>query len=240
MNDGFQHRGDAKKDQVEAMFDGIAPRYDFLNHFLSAGIDFHWRRQTVKALQLENGDHLLDVATGTGDQGFAALKQGDIQVTGCDVSTNMLSRAEEKIQRRGHADVFRVQPGDAENLPFEDNRFEALSISYGIRNVGYIEKALAEFHRVLKPAGRLAILEFAEPEGPLFSRLYRFYFDRILPWLGGLFSKRSAYTYLPESVRHFPSREEFKQLLAEAGFKDIEHRDLTFGITTIYTGRKAW
>ena len=238
MIDQFQHSGEKKKHQVQAMFDGIAGHYDFLNHFLSFGIDIHWRRPAVKSLSLENGERVLDVATGTGDQGFAALKAADVTVVGCDFAENMLELARQKIERRGMTDVFEVIPGDAEDLPFDDESFNALTISYGIRNVGFIEKTLNEFYRVLTPGGRLAILEFAEPEGPVFSRLYRFYFDRILPWLGGLFSRRSAYTYLPESVRHFPAREDFKALLEDEGFHTVRHRDLTFGITTIYSAEK--
>jgi demethylmenaquinone methyltransferase/2-methoxy-6-polyprenyl-1,4-benzoquinol methylase len=234
----FQHRGDEKKVQVEAMFDGIARRYDFLNHFLSFGIDFYWRRQVIKTLKLKDGQRLLDVATGTGDQGFAALKAADIEVVGADFSAGMLEFAREKIEKRGLAQQFRVIQADAENLPFEDASFDALTISYGIRNVGHIEVALAEFQRVLKPGGRLAILEFSEPQGPFFSRLYRFYFDHILPPLASLFSRRSAYTYLPESVSHFPSRNDFKDLLRQAGFGDVVHKDLTFGVTTIFSATR--
>jgi len=220
------------------MFDGIAKRYDFLNHFLSFGIDHYWRRQSVKALQLQDGQVLLDVACGTGDQGFSALKAADIRVVGLDFSANMLEFAKKKIEARGLEDKFEVIQGDAEKLPFEDDRFDALSISYGIRNVGTIASALGEFYRVLKPGGRLSILEFAEPQGWLFGRLYRFYFDHVLPKLAGLLSSKSAYSYLPESVRHFPDRTDFKDLLASEGFREVRHRDLTFGVTTIYHARK--
>ena len=234
----FIHSGNEKKEQVQSMFDGIAKRYDFLNHFLSFGIDHHWRRQSVKALELHEGDHLLDVACGTGDQGFSALKRSKIRVTGLDFSANMLEIAERKIKSRGLENQFTVIQGDAENLPFEADSFQALSISYGIRNVGTISTALDEFYRVLDTGGRISILEFAEPEGWFFSRLYRFYFDRILPLLASLFSSKSAYTYLPESVRHFPDREDFKALLRSTGFREVTHRDLTFGVTTIYSGVK--
>jgi len=237
-NTDFIHSGEEKKTQVQSMFDGIAKRYDFLNHFLSLGIDLYWRKQSVKSLHLKAGQVLLDVATGTGDQGFTALKTADIQVVGLDFSFNMLEIAEQKIQKRNLSDRFEVIQGDAEKLPFEDNSFEALSISYGIRNVGTIPAALSEFYRVLKPGGRLAILEFAEPEGWFFGRLYRFYFDHILPKLAGMMSSKSAYSYLPESVRHFPSRQAFKSLLKDEGFTSVSHRDLTFGVTTIYNGVK--
>lgn len=220
------------------MFDGIASRYDFLNHFLSLGIDLYWRKQSVKALELKAGNRLLDVATGTGDQGFAALKAADIQVVGLDFSTNMLELAKHKIDKRGLSQKFEVVQGDAEKLPFEENTFDALSISYGIRNVGTISVALSEFYRVLKPGGRLSILEFSEPQGWFFGRLYRFYFDHILPKLAGMMSSKSAYNYLPESVRHFPDRSDFKDLLSSEGFEDVRHRDLTFGITAIYRGVK--
>ena len=211
---GFIHSGDEKKSQVQVMFDGIAKRYDFLNHFLSFGIDHYWRRQSVKALKLKDDHALLDVACGTGDQGFSALRAADIQVVGLDFSFNMLELAKKKIDKRGLTDKFEVVQGDAESLPFLNNTFDALSISYGIRNVGTISTALSEFHRVLKPSGRLSILEFAEPEGWFFGGLYRFYFDHILPKIAGVLSSKSAYSYLPESVRHFPDRADFKALLA--------------------------
>ncbi len=234
----FLHSGDEKKTQVQSMFDGIANRYDFLNHFLSLGVDLYWRKQSVKALDLEDGHVLLDVACGTGDQGFAALKVADIEVMGLDFSFNMLELAKKKIDKRGLSQKFEVVQGDAESLPFQDNTFDALSISYGIRNVGTISAALSEFYRVLKPGGRLSILEFSEPQGWFVGRLYRFYFDHILPKLAGLMSSKSAYTYLPESVRHFPDRSDFKDLLSSEGFQHVSHRDLTFGITAIYRGVK--
>lgn len=234
----FIHSGEKKKEQVQTMFDGIAKRYDFLNHFLSFGIDKHWRRQSVKALELKTGQLLLDVACGTGDQGFAALKVADIKVVGLDFSANMLAFATKKIESRGLSDRFEVIQGDAEELPFEDDHFDALSISYGIRNVGTISAALHEFYRVLKPGGKLSILEFAEPEGWFFGRLYRFYFDHILPKLAGLMSSKSAYSYLPESVRHFPDRTDFKSLLSSEGFSQVKHHNLTFGVTVIYSAEK--
>jgi len=234
----FLHSGDEKKTQVQSMFDRIAGRYDFLNHFLSLGVDLYWRKQSVKALKLNHGDLLLDVACGTGDQGFAALKVADIRVVGLDFSFNMLELAKKKIEKRGLGERFQVVQGDAEKLPFAENTFDALSISYGIRNVGTISAALSEFHRVLKPGGRLSILEFSEPEGWFFGRLYRFYFDHILPKLAGMMSSKSAYTYLPESVRHFPDRADFKDLIRSEGFQRVKHRDLTFGITAIYRGVK--
>lgn len=237
-NSEFIHSGDAKKEQVQSMFDGIAGRYDFLNHFLSFGIDLYWRKQSVKSLLLRDGEVLLDVATGTGDQGFTALKAVRIKVVGLDFSFNMLELARKKIMKRGLSERFEVVQGDAERLPFPDNSFEALSISYGIRNVGTISAALSEFYRVLKPGGRVAILEFAEPEGWFFGRLYRFYFDHILPKLAGMMSSKSAYSYLPESVRHFPDRSDFKDLLSAEGFGDVKHRDLTFGISALYNGIK--
>lgn len=234
----FLHSGDAKKTQVQSMFDGIAGRYDFLNHFLSLGVDFYWRKQSVKALKLNDGNTLLDVACGTGDQGFAALKTADIKVVGLDFSAKMLELANQKINKRKLNKNFEVIQGDAENLPFDDDSFDALSISYGIRNVGTISTALGEFYRVLKPGGRISILEFSEPEGWFFGGLYRFYFDHILPKVAGLMSSKSAYTYLPESVRHFPDRTDFKDLLTSEGFQHVDHRDLTFGVTAVYHGEK--
>jgi len=216
------------------MFEDISPRYDFLNHFLSFGVDLYWRRQLVKGLTLEKGQHVLDVATGTGDVGFAILKRyTDAAVIGLDYAFNMTLLAREKARRRQTGNITFVQ-GDGEALPFRDNSFDALTISYGFRNIGHYEVAAREFQRVLKPGGKLAILEFSQPRSKLFGHLYRFYFKQVLPRLAGLFSQSRAYRYLPESVEVFPPDREVAGMLVHAGFSTVEVQSLTFGVSKIY------
>ncbi len=220
------------------MFEDISPRYDFLNHFLSFGIDLYWRYRLVKQLKLAKGQTVLDVAAGTGDVGFAILKRYDVSVIGLDYAYNMTLLAREKALRRKVQNIAFVQ-GDGEALPFADDSFDAITISYGFRNIGHYEIALAEFRRVLKPGGRLAILEFSQPRSKLFGRLYRFYFKQILPRIAGLISQSEAYRYLPESVEEFPDRKTLLTMLAAAGFANAAFRDLTFGVTSIFSGIKS-
>ncbi len=234
----FQHRGDEKKAYVQEMFDDISGKYDFLNHLLSFGLDFYWRHRLVSQLSPDPGHLILDVATGTGDVGFKILKKHDVKVIGLDYAYNMTRIGREKAQQRSENRFHFVQ-GDGENLPFPGDRFDAITIAYGFRNIGYFEKALKEFHRVLKPGGRLAILEFSQPRSRWFSALYTWYFKNILPAIAGLFSRADAYRYLPESVEHFPERDELLKMMRETGFTNNRFTDLTFGVTTIYTGTKS-
>ncbi|MBC8479519.1 MAG: bifunctional demethylmenaquinone methyltransferase/2-methoxy-6-polyprenyl-1,4-benzoquinol methylase UbiE [FCB group bacterium] len=231
----FIHSGEEKKKYVQKMFDDISPRYDFLNHFLSLGIDLYWRRQLVKSLGIIKGQKILDVATGTGDVGFAILRHHDVQVVGLDYAYNMTVIGRNKaIQRK--ITSFDFLQGDGENLPFPDSTFDALTISYGFRNIGHYDIALAEFFRGLAPNGTLAILEFSVPRSKLFGLLYRFYFNHVLPKLAGLFSRKSAYRYLPESVQEFPERQEVLEMMKNAGFIQCSFKDLTFGVTSIFSG----
>jgi demethylmenaquinone methyltransferase / 2-methoxy-6-polyprenyl-1,4-benzoquinol methylase len=232
------HAGEEKKVQVQKMFDGIAHRYDFMNHFLSLGIDKRWREKAIDYVNPKDGELILDVASGTGDQGFSALEKANVRVVGCDYSINMLKVGKRKIIEKHKENDFLMIQGDAENLPVTAESFDAVMISYGIRNVGNIKQSLQEFYKALKPGGRVVILEFSEPTAPLFASLYQFYFNMVLPRLAGLFSNKSAYTYLPESVKHFPSRHEIKGIMEIVGFENNVHKDLTFGITSIFYGEK--
>ncbi|MBC8216641.1 MAG: bifunctional demethylmenaquinone methyltransferase/2-methoxy-6-polyprenyl-1,4-benzoquinol methylase UbiE [Candidatus Marinimicrobia bacterium] len=234
----FTHSGEDKKKYVQKMFDDISSRYDFLNHFLSLGIDFYWRKQLVKSLPKFLNQPILDVATGTGDVGFEIKKQfPHTKVIGLDYSHKMVDICRKKIDER-NTPGFTVIQGDGENLPFENKEFSALTISFGFRNIGHYSRALSEFYRVLEDGGTLHILEFAEPSSKLFGAVYRWYFNTILPRIGALFSRSDAYRYLPESVEHFPPRDDLSVMIKNAGFFDIDIKDMTLGVVTLATAKK--
>lgn len=230
-----------KKEQVREMFDSIAPRYDFLNHCLSMHIDKRWRRKTVRMVARQQPASLLDVATGTGDLAIALRKKlpESSQITGVDLSPQMLRIGREKIARIFPGKEFAMVEGDAENLPFEAESFDAVTAAFGVRNFEDIPAGLQQMYRVLKPEGQVYILEFSMPGNNILGRLYRFYFRHILPKIGRLVSgSRGAYQYLPESVGGFPYGERFEGLLREAGFSAVSHRKLMGGIAMIYNGKK--
>lgn len=229
-----------KKEQVAIMFNKIAPKYDFLNHFLSFGIDIWWRKRAIARLKKDNPQYILDVATGTGDFAFEAIKKlNPTKVIGVDISAGMLSFAEKKIQERNLSPVFEVKLADSEALPFADNEFDAVTVSFGVRNFENLEKGLQDIYRVLKPGGKAVILEFSQPRSFPFKQFYTFYSFTLLPYIGKLFSKdANAYTYLPESVAAFPDGEKFTAIMQSAGFAETKAAALTFGISTIYTGIK--
>ena len=229
-----------KKDQVATMFNNISGTYDFLNHFLSLGIDILWRKKAIKELVAIQPRLLLDVATGTGDFAFEAIqKLAPEKVVGVDISEGMLSIARHKISKRNLQHVFSVQIGDSEGLNFEDNTFDAITVGFGVRNFENLEKGLADIFRVLKPDGKLVVLEFSKPKTFPVKQVYQFYFKRITPFFGKIFSNdKRAYEYLPESVAAFPDGDEFLSLLGEVGFKNTKQEVLTFGISSIYVGTK--
>lgn len=229
-----------KGERIREMFDTIAPRYDFLNRLLSLGIDRRWRRFAVSLVQATHGGRVLDIATGTGDVALEVARQTapDITIVGADVSREMVEIGRQKVAASPFAGRITFEIAPCEALPFPDLQFDAITIAFGIRNVVDRLQGLKEMSRVLKPGGRAIILEFSTPTSPLFRAIYLFYFLKVLPAIGGLFSKQSAYRYLPDSVMEFPSREEFKGLMAAAGFGDLRHYDLTFGIATVYVGEK--
>ncbi|MCT2560681.1 bifunctional demethylmenaquinone methyltransferase/2-methoxy-6-polyprenyl-1,4-benzoquinol methylase UbiE [Chryseobacterium herbae] len=227
-----------KKSQVEDMFDNIAPKYDLLNHVLSMKIDVLWRNTLVKMMKKDDPQEVLDVATGTGDLAITIEKGTDAKVIGLDLSQQMLNVGVIKIKKLKLDGKISMQKGDAENLPFEDNRFDAVSVAFGVRNFENLTKGLAELRRVVKDNKSVYILEFSKVEGFL-GPFYMFYFKNVLPAIGRLVSKDNrAYTYLPDSVNAFPFGEKMKQILLDTGFKKVEYKKLSLGIATIYKATK--
>jgi len=228
-----------KKDQVAEMFDNIAPRYDFLNHFLSFGIDKVWRRKAIRLLMKHSPSMILDVATGTGDFAIESLKTGAQKVIGVDISEEMLAVGRIKIKALGVDHRIILQSGDSEALEFADNMFDAVTIAFGVRNFENLSKGIDELFRVMKPGAIICVLEFSKPKNFPVKQMYTFYSFYILPSLGRLFSKdKSAYRYLPESVEQFPDGEEFLKVLKQSGFTQTREYRQTFGVATIYTGIK--
>jgi demethylmenaquinone methyltransferase/2-methoxy-6-polyprenyl-1,4-benzoquinol methylase len=226
--------------QIQEMFGSIAPRYDLLNRLLSCGIDRSWRRFAVSHVLAGEGDTVLDVATGTGDVALeiASRTPSSVKIVGVDFCPEMVQLGIQKVQKSPCAGRIRFEVAPCEEIPFPDDTFASATIAFGIRNVVDRLQGLREMRRVLKPGGRVVILEFSTPTAPLFRALYLFYFLKVLPAVGGLFSKESAYRYLPDSVLEFPSRGEFEALMATAGFRNPRHHDLTFGIATVYLAEK--
>jgi demethylmenaquinone methyltransferase/2-methoxy-6-polyprenyl-1,4-benzoquinol methylase len=229
-----------RKVMVESMFDSIAWRYDFLNHFLSFGIDRLWRRKAVRIISRHyQNPEIIDVATGTGDLAITAMKINPSKITGIDISQNMLAIGREKIRKKGFSDKIELKSGDSENIPFGADHFDVAMVAFGVRNFADPLKGLTEMRRVLRDNGMILVLEFSKPSGYLFRTIYHFYFRNILPFVGKLFSKdKAAYTYLPDSVYKFPDNEAFLQLLKDAGFSDTRQVKLTGGVASIYTGLK--
>jgi len=229
-----------KGERIRAMFGSIAPRYDLLNRLLSLGIDRRWRRFAVGKIALRGPGRVLDVATGTGDVALeiAAQTPASVSIVGIDFTPEMIDLGRVKVQQSRHSGRISLQVAPCEEIPFEDGSFDAATISFGIRNVVDRFKGLSEMRRVLKHDGKIVILEFSTPTMPVFRSLYHFYFLKMLPKIGGAFSRFSAYQYLPDSVLEFPSREEFKAMMTEVGFKDVRHFDLTGGIATVYVGNR--
>ncbi|MBN2644182.1 MAG: bifunctional demethylmenaquinone methyltransferase/2-methoxy-6-polyprenyl-1,4-benzoquinol methylase UbiE [Desulfuromonadaceae bacterium] len=223
---------------IRAMFNDIAPRYDLLNRLLSLGIDRSWRRFAVGQLQIPPGGMVLDMATGTGDVALeiASRTPDSVMIIGEDFTQGMLLKGREKIAASPYRHRIELVNAPCEAIPHPDNLFDGVTIAFGIRNVVDRQAGLAEMCRVLKPGGRAVILEFSTPSNPLFKAIYTTYFHQILPTIGGLLSKRSAYKYLPDSVAGFPPQEQFKSMMRDAGFIDVRHHDLTFGIASVYVG----
>ena len=225
---------------IAAMFDRISPKYDALNHLLSLNIDKVWRRKTAKTVTKSHPNTLLDLATGTGDLAIALAKcNPQTHIIGLDISEKMLDIGKAKIAQRKLENQIELSLGNAATVPFEDNHFDAVTVAFGVRNFENLGKGISEIQRVLKPAGKVFILEFSMPERWPVKQLYRFYFKRILPRIGRHLSKEpDAYTYLPESVERFPKPDDFMQLLSEKGLENCTKRTLSFGIATLYTAEK--
>jgi demethylmenaquinone methyltransferase / 2-methoxy-6-polyprenyl-1,4-benzoquinol methylase len=229
-----------KGERIRAMFGSIAPRYDFLNRLLSLGIDRRWRRFAVSKIAVSGSGRVLDVATGTGDVALEIASQtpATVSIVGVDFCKEMVDLGRVKVEASPHAGRITFQVAPCEDIPFEERTFDAATIAFGIRNVVDRAKGLSEMHRVLNDGGKIVILEFSTPTSAIFRALYHFYFLKILPAIGGMFSKQSAYQYLPDSVLEFPSRDKFKSMMSQVGFKNVQHFDLTFGIATVYVGTR--
>lgn len=234
----YKESTDGKKDQVATMFNNIAPKYDFLNHVLSMGIDIKWRNRVNKMLHSEKVESILDIATGTGDLALTLHKE-NVKIKGLDISEGMLEVGRQKIKEKGLEKDIEFILGDAENMPFPDNNFDAITVAFGVRNFANLEKGLKEMRRVLKPNGRVFVLEFSQPTSVPFKQIYNFYSRNILPTIGRIISNdKAAYTYLPESVAAFPYGDEFLKIMNNCGFKENACRPVTMGIASIYSGKK--
>ena len=229
-----------KKEQVAEMFNRIAFRYDFVNRFLSAGIDVGWRKKAIRQLSKLNPQYILDVATGTADMPLLLYKMLQTkQITGIDISEGMLELGRKKIAAQGLQNVIALQTGDSEAINFGDATFDAVTVSFGVRNFAHLTKGLAEMHRVLRPQGKAVILEFSQPKNGLVKRLYHLYCHVLAPAAGGLISKnREAYQYLNDSIEAFPEGENFLKIMQQAGFRNVYRKPLTLGVCTIYCGEK--
>jgi len=226
----------SKKEQIATMFDDIAHRYDFLNHFMSLGIDIIWRKKALGYLKSLQPKLMLDVATGTGD--FAIMAERRLRpdkIVGIDISEGMLAHGREKIEKLGLSNKITLQSGDSETISFPDKTFDAITVAFGVRNFEHLEKGLSDMLRVLKPGGKLVILEFSNPTVFPIKQLYNLYFRYITPLLGKWIAKsQAAYSYLPESVKAFPQGEAMRTILTNTGFQAVTCKTLTFGICSIY------
>ena len=229
----------SKKEQVAEMFNNIAPRYDFLNHLLSLGIDITWRKKAIRILAPDKPKHIVDIATGTGDFALEALAINPDKITGIDISSEMLEVGKQKMKRKGVDHIISMKLGDSENLPLKDDSIDAITVSFGVRNFENLEKGLSDMRRVLKPGAKAVIIEFSQPTTFPIKQLYQFYFKFILPVIGKLVSKDPrAYTYLPESVNSFPFGKAFEAIVTKCGYSQVETVPLTFGIASIYVATK--
>jgi demethylmenaquinone methyltransferase/2-methoxy-6-polyprenyl-1,4-benzoquinol methylase len=229
----------SKKEVVREMFDDISSKYDFLNHFLSFGIDKAWRNKLVKILRDRSPASVLDVATGTGDLAIAIAALKPKKIVGVDISEKMLEVGRQKLRMKGLGDVITLRLADAEKIPFSDNSFDAVTVAFGVRNFEHLELGLTEMSRVMRPGGIMLILEFSHPESFPMKQLYSFYSRYIIPLTGRLISGNSkAYTYLPESVAAFPSGSHFLEILEKVGMKNARQYRLSMGIASIYQAEK--
>src|SRR5436190_6699196 len=237
----FKKSGSAKKQQVTEMFDRLASRYDFMNRFLSAGIDVSWRKKAIKKLLKDNPKQILDVATGTGDMAIIACKLlNPERITGIDISGEMLKIASKKIEKEGLEQKIHLQQGDSETINYSKNTFDAVMVAFGVRNFENLEKGLKEMLRVVKPGGIVLILEFSKPRGKVVRSLYNLYMNIAAPEIARWFKQnKEAYTYLGESANAFPDRQNFVDIMNNVGFSDTKCKSLSLGICCIYTGRKS-
>lgn len=232
-------QGEERKEQVRNMFNRIAQHYDFLNHFLSAGIDKSWRKKTIRMVAEGDPQTILDIATGTADLAIVAARNTGATITGLDISDKMLAIGKQKINKLGLTQRIQLIQGDSEQLPMKAQQYDAVMVAFGVRNFANLKQGLSEIYRVLNPGGKVYILEFSQPQHFPVKQLYNFYSNKILPFIGKIISHdKSAYTYLPTSVNEFPHGEAFLKILTSCQFKQPGHRPLTMGIASIYTGTK--
>ncbi|MEI6946155.1 bifunctional demethylmenaquinone methyltransferase/2-methoxy-6-polyprenyl-1,4-benzoquinol methylase UbiE [Paraflavisolibacter sp. H34] len=231
---------EGKKQQVSSMFDRIAGRYDFMNRFLSAGIDVSWRIKAIKQLASEHPQHLLDVATGTGDMAIRACRMlRPHKVTGIDISPGMLEIGRKKVAQEGLGEKIELLDGDSETIKFADNTFDAVTVAFGVRNFEHLQQGLGEILRVMRPGAKLVVLEFSKPKAGIIRGLYNFYMGWIAPQLAKLFRQnKQAYQYLNESAKAFPDRQQFVEVLRQVGYSETYFKPLSLGICCIYCGRK--
>ena len=231
--------GKSKKEEVAQMFNNISANYDFLNHFLSLGIDHLWRKKAVKQLQKQQPKVILDLATGTGDFAIACLALNPEKIIGMDISSGMLEVGKQKMKKRAFDNIIDMQLGDSENMPFEAATFDAITVGFGVRNYENLEKGLSEMLRVLKPGGQAVILEFSKPKAFPVKQLFGFYSKILIPLFGKYISKdERAYTYLPESVAAFPEGTDMMNVLQKVGYHAHKQIRLSGGIASIYIGQK--
>ena len=236
----YQEQESDKREQVELMFNNISPKYDLLNRVLSLGIDKIWRKQALNLLKKDAPLYILDVATGTADLSIeAASRLKPTSIVGIDIAENMLAIGREKINKKGLDNIITLQKGDSEKIAYPDNTFDAVVVSFGVRNFHHLEVGISEIYRVLKPGGNTMVLEFSKPQKAPFKQVYQFYFKNILPAVGKMISKDSAaYTYLPDSVNAFPDGKAFCSILEKSGFTIQHYKPFTFGVCTAYVGKK--
>jgi len=235
----YNNQETSKKEEVAEMFNNISKKYDFLNHFMSMGIDNLWRKKAIKILGEVKPKRILDIATGTGDFAIAALKLNPEEVVGVDISQGMLDVGIVKMKKKGVDNVIKMKLGDSEKLPFEDEEFDALTVGFGVRNYENLEKGLSDMLRVLKTNGKAVILEFSKPKKFPVKQAFGFYSKRVIPFLGKTISKdQRAYSYLPESIEVFPEGNDFVQIMEKVGYKNVKAVRVSGGIATIYSGIK--
>jgi demethylmenaquinone methyltransferase/2-methoxy-6-polyprenyl-1,4-benzoquinol methylase len=229
----------SKKEEVAEMFNSISSRYDFLNHFLSLGIDHIWRRKAIRELKSLQPKRILDLATGTGDFAIAALRLNPTKIVGMDISKGMLSMGEIKMKKRGFDHIIEMKLGDSEALPFENDSFDAITVGFGVRNFENLTLGLSEMLRVTRKDGKIIILEFSKPKNFPVKQAFYLYSKYFIPFFGKRISKDAkAYSYLPESVAAFPEGEEFKNILSQIGYRNVQSKLVSGGIATIYIAEK--
>jgi demethylmenaquinone methyltransferase/2-methoxy-6-polyprenyl-1,4-benzoquinol methylase len=235
----YKEQQSGKKQQVAEMFNNISHKYDFLNHFLSLGIDILWRKKAVRLLKPYSPKQILDIATGTGDFAIECLSLNPDKIIGIDISDGMLEVGRQKLKNKAINHKIELHHGDSEKINFPDQSFDAITVAFGVRNFEHLEVGLTEMHRVLKPGGVVAILEFSKPAIFPLKQLYNFYFLKVLPALGKkISSDSSAYTYLPESVQAFPDGQKMADIIKSCGFNEVKIYSLTGGIASIYFSKK--